>query len=289
MQRLKVYQSLWAMEQRRSGVPEDPAEIWFERIAAAGFDGVCLDPAVDEIDGALELRPLFEAHGLGCMINAFPHAAPEMMPLLELAAEMNACHVNAVGTVSPMTVREGAALVERWLGEAERAGVRLLIETHRDSLLNDLHYTVQLMDAVPSMRLCADLSHFVVDREMRLPLRARDAAHMEAVLSRSECFQGRVATREQIQVPIAFPQHQPWVRQFEAWWRSGLEGWRERNPNDAEVVFLCELGPPGYAITDAAGEELSDRWAEALDIRDRVQRLWRELERADQARDSGSR
>ncbi len=245
---------------------------------SAGYDGVCLDPAVDEIDDALKLQPLFHEHGLGCMVNAFPHAVDEMRPLLELAKEMQACHVNAVGTVAPSTVGEGAAVVERWLADADDVGVTLLIETHRDSLLNDLHYTLQLMDAVPQMRLCADLSHFVVDREMRLPLAARDARNMGSVLERSDCFHGRIDTREQVQVPIGFPQHRPWVDQFRAWWRDGMRGWRERNPPNASLVFLCELGPPGYAITDANGAELSDRWTEALLIRGWVQEIWAGLD-----------
>ena len=60
MQRLRVYQSLWGMEQRIPGREEPPPELHFARIAAAGYHGVCLDPAVHEIDANLALAPLFE-------------------------------------------------------------------------------------------------------------------------------------------------------------------------------------------------------------------------------------
>jgi len=278
MQKLEIFQSLWAMELRQPGRPERTMEETFERVAAAGYHGICLDPAVAEIPQVLALQPLFDRHGLRCMINAFPYTVEEMRPLLQAARTMGACHVNAIGGVMPLTVAEGVPVARRWMEYAEEAGVPLLFETHRDSLLNDLHYTLRMLDAVPEMRLCADLSHFVVDREMRLPLRGADRDHVLKVLERSDCFQGRVASREQVQIQIGFPQHQDWVEQFRAWWREGMRMWCERNADDATLVFLCELGPPPYAITDARGGELSDRWQEALTIRGWVEAIWADLQ-----------
>jgi hypothetical protein len=274
MQKLAVYQSLWAMDRRIPGKAEAPVEEHFKRIAEAGYHGICLDPAVNEIDDMLKLKPLFEQHQLGCMVNAFPHSREEMRPLLEFAQEMNACHVNALGTEIPLAVEEGAGMVRGWLDDADRVGMPLLFETHRDSLLNDLGYTIQLLDAVPEMRLCADLSHFVVDREIRLPLNARDEEYFQRLLQRSDCFQGRVASSEQVQIQIGFAQHQKWVEQFRQWWTEGMSLWRQRNADDATLVFLCELGPPPYAITNADGLELSDRWEEALLIRQWVESGW---------------
>jgi len=273
-QRLEVFQSLWAMEQRRPGVPERSMEDTFRRVAEAGYHGLCIDPAVHEIEDCRKLRPLYRAHGLKCMVNAFPGTADELAPLLDLAIEMDACLVNVIGQVMPLTVPEGIPVIRRWLHDAERAGLPLLFETHRDCTLNDLHYTLQLIEEVPDMRLCADLSHYVIDREMRLPLSDRDRNHIHRILERSDCFQGRIANREQIQVQIEFPQHRAWVEQFRAWWAEGIGMWRQRNGADATLVFLCELGPPPYAMTDANQAELSDRWQEALTIRRWVEQIW---------------
>lgn len=275
-QKLEVFQSLWAMEQRRPGVPERPMEENFRMAAEAGYDGLCVDPAVAEIEDCRKLAPLYQEYGLKCMVNAFPAAVEELAPLLELARDLDACLVNVIGRVMPLTVAEGVPLIRRWMRDAERLGLPLLFETHRDCTLNDLHYTLQLIDAVPEMRLCADLSHYVIDREMRLPLGDRDRAHMRRILKRSDSFQGRVANREQIQVQIDFPQHRDWVAQFRAWWREGIELWRERSADDATLVFLCELGPPPYAMTDADQRELSDRWREALQIREWIRQTWRD-------------
>ena len=42
----------------------------------------------------------------------------------------------------------------------------------------------------------------------------------------------------------------------------------------AVLTFLCELGPPPYAITGPDGKELSDRWQDALVMKDMVRALW---------------
>ena len=62
------------------------------------------------------------------------------------------------------------------------------------------------------------------------------------------------------------------------WWKDGIRMWRSRNKKDATLIFLCELGPRPYAITDKNQEELSDRWEEALTIKSWVEEIWAELE-----------
>lgn len=278
MQKLEVYQSLWAMELRHPDTSEFTAEQNFSRAAEAGFAGLCLDPAIDEVDASLALKPLYEAYDLGCMVNAFPAKRSEMKPLLQMATELNACMVNVISTVMPLTPEGAVPVLRDWMQQAAQLDMPLLIETHRNSMLNDLYYTLQVIDAIPELRLCADLSHFVVDREFQTPLCERDQVYISRILERSDCLQGRIANAEQVQIQIDFPQHQQWVTLFKAWWKQGMAAWRERNSEQATFRFLCELGPPPYAITDANGYELSDRWLEALTIKRWVEDIWAELE-----------
>jgi hypothetical protein len=276
MQKLKVYQSLWGMELRSPHVPERTNEESFRMVAEAGYDGMCIDPSADEIPEQLKLGDLYHEYNLGCMVNAFPATEDDMVPLLDFALEMNACMVNVISGVMPLKPEDAVPVVKRWMQEAADRDIPLLFETHRDGLLNDMYYTLLLMDLVPEMRLCADLSHFVVDREMRNPISERDQQYISSILNRSDCFQGRIANGEQVQIQINFPQHQQWVEIFKGWWQEGMQTWRVRNADDAELVFLCELGPPPYAITDGEQHELSDRWEESLQIRDWAKELWAE-------------
>src|SRR5437588_334729 len=86
----------------------------------------------------------------------------------------------------------------------EAEGVEIQFETHRNCITNDLFTTLLLLDAVPEMRLCADLSHYLVDREFWYPIAPENHALIRRILERADSFQGRVSSREQIQVQISF-------------------------------------------------------------------------------------
>ena len=277
---LDIYQSLWAMERRIPGQAEEPVEIHMERIAEAGFVGACVDPNVSEIPDCLALKPTFERLGLRCMVNAFPHSLDSMQPLLDMAAEMSATQVNVIGGVMPLTAAEAVPVVETWLAMARAYDFSLLLETHRNGTLNDLFFTLEVLEMVPELRLCADLSHFVVDRELQIPLNETEEGYFSTILQRSDSFQGRISSNQQIQIAIDFPQHCEWVAQYRQWWQRGISGWHARQTHDATRNFLVELGPPAYAITGADQLELSDRWQEGLKIREWVEGIWSDLESA---------
>ena len=276
MQQLQVFNSIWAMERRRPDGHEWSLEEQVEMLAEAGFDG--MDLLCGRPDQARAAQRVLDRHGLGCSCCAFPTSIEGLQADIDLAIELGATHLNIIGQVYPFTVEEGASYVRGWLELCDRANLPVVIETHRDCITTDMLYTLQLLEAVPEMDLCADVSHFVVGREFRWPIPEQDDAWIHRVLERSKSFQGRVASREQIQIQLDFPQHEGWVELFFGWWEAGLRGWRAREPADAVLNFLCELGPPPYAITGADGYELSERWEEALVIKDRVREIWRRLE-----------
>jgi len=280
MQRLEVFQSLWAMELRRPDGFERPVAENFQMVSDAGYAGMAIDLGVMNNDEALATRPYFERHGLGCLINAFPKTIEDLRPVLQMSKQFDTRYVNIIGQVMPIKVEDMIPVIRAWIDMAGEEEVPILFETHRNCITNDLFATLQLIDAIPEMELCADLSHYLVDREFWYPISEEDDALIQRILQRSEAFQGRVANREQVQVQISFPQHQKWFDQFAAWWTDGLRSWRDRAGDDAVVNFLCELGPPEYAITGADGYELSDRWEEALMIKERVEGIWDALGKA---------
>jgi hypothetical protein len=258
--------------------PEASTAQKFDRVREAGFDGMAIDLGALTPLQAEATVPHFTRTGLLGGLTAFPKSVEGLRPALDLGHRISAPYVVVIGQEMPVKVAEMIPVIEGWLRIAEQEGMPIQFETHRNCITNDLFTTVQLLDAVPAMRLAADLSHYVVDREMPCPPTASLQSLITKVLDRSDSFQGRVAARGQIQIPLGFPQSAKWVELFRRWWREGFTTWSARHRTDDEpLVFLCELGPPDYAITAADGRELSDRWEEALTLSHWARELWREV------------
>jgi hypothetical protein len=278
MQSLEFYQSLWATEFRRPDTPERPVSERFDLVKADGYDGVAIDLGALTLEAARETVPDFRRTGLKGLLTAFPKSIEDLRPAIHLAKDIGAPFVVVVGQVMPVRLDDMIPVIRDWIALSNAEGMPIQFETHRDCITNDLFTMVQLLDAIPEMRVAADLSHYVVDREMLYPIRPEYQALIGEVLARSDSFQGRVASRSQIQVPIDFPQHAKWLKTFLDWWSEGLAQWRRRSGPDATVVFLCELGPPEYAMTDSRGDELSDRRLEAQTIRRLVRERWNAMD-----------
>ena len=277
MQQLRVYQSLWAMERRRPDKQEWPLEQQLTMIRDAGYDGVGMRfleaPYVREVTGFLR------DNGMTWQAQCYPKAIEHLQPVLDLVREFGADHVNLQPDVRPARLHDCIPYIEGWRRLADKAGVPVHIETHRDRMTTDLYFTLELLDCFPDLRLTADLSHYVVGREFAFPVDDVAHAQMHRVLDQTWGIHGRVASREQVQIQLSFPHLRHWVDLFMGWWEYGIRSWRKRAPKDAVLTFLCELGPPEYAITGADGYELSDRWEEALWMKDAIRALWAKIEK----------
>lgn len=276
MRALKTYTSLWAMQPHDQTGVKLPHDQVCEMVAGAGFDGMAIDLGASDVAVAHAVRPHMEANNLTPLIVAFPKTIESLEETLIMAKDFGAPFVDVIGQVMPVALEDMVPVIETWMEMSDKIGMPIQFETHRNCITNDLYTMLQLLDRVPDMRVCADLSHYVVDREFWYPIPEADMALISRVLARSDSFQGRVASRQQIQLQLDFPQHQKWVELFKGWWREGMTSWRERN-EDGDCIFLCELGPPEYAMTDANGVEMSNRWEEAQTIKGWVEDIWDDL------------
>src|ERR1700761_3811193 len=282
-QKLRVLQSLWAMERRLSDEPEWPPQTQVAMIPDAGFDGAgvrFIDPAF-----ASEVTAFLRRYNMIWQAQCYPTDVDDLKPVLDLVARLGADHVNLQPNGRPQRIEQCIPLIEGWRRLADQAGVAVNIETHRDRMTTDLFFTLQLLECFPDLRLTADVSHYLVGREFAWPVDEANHAMIHRILDQSWAIHGRIASREQIQISLGFPQHAGWVELFMGWWEYAIRSWRKRAGPDAALTFLCELGPAPYAITGPDGLELSDRWQDALVMKDMIRKLWDRIA-AEDARDA---
>jgi hypothetical protein len=272
MQKLLFLQSMWAMERRHPDGIERSLEQNIETIIGAGFDGVSM--SFTDAARARRAASLLKPHGKVMEGQCFPKTVDELKPMLELCTEIGVHHLDIQADVRPRRVADCVPLLEGWRRLSEQVDFPVYFETHRDRMTTDLYFTLDLLDCFPDLKLLGDLSHFLVGREFAVPISAENHAYMHRIIDNSWAFHGRVASREQVQIEISYPAHKPWLDIFLGWWDYGFRSWRRRAGPDDSLAFVCELGPRPYAIIDRDGNDSTDRWAEALLMRDHVRKLW---------------
>jgi len=270
MQKLVVLQSLWAMERRHTDSIERSLDENVAMILDAGFDGV----SVSLSDAPAARRAAALTRGKPMEAQCFPRTIDDLVPALELCTEIGVRHLDIQADVRPRRIADCIPLLEGWRRLAEQANFPVYFETHRDRMTTDLYFTLDLLECFPDLKLLGDLSHFMVGREFTVPISDENRAHMHRIIDNCWAFHGRVASREQVQIEISFPHHRMWLDIFLDWWGYGFRSWCRRAKPDDSLAFVCELGPKPYAITGRDGNDTTDRWREALMLKDEIKTLW---------------
>ncbi len=167
MSRIVHYQSLWAAGLGSPTHPEPSIEEKFDRAKADGFEGMNIDVGPTPVDRVREMLPHYARTGLRGGVTAFPTSIDDLVPMIHLAKDIDAPFVAVIGQVMPLSVEGMISVIREWLALARRENMPILFETHRDSITNDMFPTLQVMDAIPEMRMTGDLGHYVVGREYR--------------------------------------------------------------------------------------------------------------------------
>jgi hypothetical protein len=257
---------MWAMEDLPFGGPTP----WTlaEQVAAvadAGYDGLAVDLGAKQAASADAIGPLARERALKTAVFAFVGTDAELESALQYASAIDATRMVLCAKLFDLTPNDAGATLSAWFRRAADVGVVLELETHRNTVINDLRFTSHLIDHLdPDLWLAVDLSHFVCANEFPDAPEPEIERHLDRILARAGSLQGRIATRCQVQVPLGYPQHSEWEARFRGWWATGVAYIRARG---AVPMFCTELGPRPYAWTDRHGNEVSDRWAEALTLK----------------------
>lgn len=275
---LLVFQSLWAMENSNTDGSTPPREESLARIREAGFAGVT--DHFWEPEHARALSRATEAEGLWIEGQCFPATIDELQPTLDHAAESGRCqHITIQADFRTRDLHEATTILAGWQRLAEQAPCPVLLETHRNRITDDLFFTLDLLRELPDLRLVGDLSHYVAGHEIALawpdsPGVKHSINQLRQVMQYCWAWHGRIASCEQVQIPISFAQHQPWLEAFRELWQHGFKAWQAQAEPEDDMVFTCELGTAPYAITGPDGLDITDRWAESLQLKALAEDIW---------------
>jgi len=258
-----------------SVAPRSTGAAWYDAIAAAGFGGVQGgDPAA------------CAAAGLGSSTSGRLDDPAEALSLARhWQSEGHACATLHVGSGRE---DEDAALrlAEAVVAASDATGFPLLIETHRATITQDMWRTVQLVRRLPELRFNADLSHWYTGQEMRYggkPI-APVLDFIQPVLDRTRFLHGRIGNGGSMQIAIdpVRDADSTYLKHWREIWTRTFRAIRTYAPREAVIPLAVELLPAAnhYARTfpgpDGALREESDRWQQALMIKELAERWWAE-------------
>jgi sugar phosphate isomerase/epimerase len=275
--RLEIFQSTWAMVD----VPH-PGHPWslqeaVDWIRDEGFAGALHWVADADADFPAVVR--IRRSGLLVGVGFPAYEDTSVGPLAERAQDLGVSFLNAQVHDAFVSDAGAIARLDALYDACDAIGMPLLIETHRGTITQDLLRTIAYSRQVPRMRFTLDASHYVVAGEVTQPHAApRFNEALSEIIGRSSSIHARVSNGEQVQVDIGDGTG-PLVSPYLGWWASAYRRWLSAAAAGDFFPFVCELGPPPYAITAPSGSpfpmnaELSDRRAQALVFKHIAERI----------------
>lgn len=267
---LRPMQSLWAMEDLPTATAPWTLDQQIAQLCDAGYGAVAVDMGARRAPLAPQLAAVLAGVPLDRAVFTFAGDEAALDDALRYAEIIGAHELVLCASVYEQNVSRAARLIESFYDRAASAGVELHLETHRNTLTNDLRFTRRLVDELDErVGLAIDLSHYIVGAEIPSDPTDEIEEQIAAIIARTASVQGRIATRCQVQIPLDHPSSPPWISLARRWWRdafAALLRLRSAAEVSAPITFVTELGTTPYAMTDSAGVELSDRWAEARQL-----------------------
>lgn len=259
---IKVFKALWGME-------EGPTmEDKFRLIREAGYDGLeCPKPAEEPAAWVERCA----RHGLEYIGMVFADEAAALGEQVRALLPYRPVRVNAHTGRDKMAFDDGCALLREALRIEADAGLPIAHETHRRRMFFAPWATAAYLREFPTLRLCADFSHWCVVCESMM----EDMEDLlEPACSQAIHIHGRVGYEEGPQVPDPrAPEYLRHLERHETWWdairRARAEG------DGPALTFTPEFGPPHYMHTlPYTGQPVANLWDICRWVADRERARW---------------
>ena len=274
--RLHLVLNLWGLQKYPSAAEEWPEEKKVEEAKAAGFDAFDVWVGNAKEEDLKRWQDLASRHGLGVGVEFGPEKAEDAEAGIARAKRLGSVYLDAHVASSFTPEAEAEALLRGLVARCKKAGMPLVIQTHRGRVTQDLLRSVAYAKAIPDLRFDLDLSHYLVAGGIGGPFTPAAEAALGVLAERAIMLDGRISNGEQVQVDMSNPAYAEPTERTTALWKRVFKGWLKTTQKGDVFPFRIELGPPNYAILDRSGRELFDRWEQQKLMKTLVERLWNE-------------
>lgn len=268
--KLTQFAGLWTLAHHPSRERDWTLERKLRTIKACGFGGVCarLDIAI---------ASLARANGLFAIGLIFPDDPAEFHQLLRTQKEFGAIHVSVqLGSHATSPVDA----VRKWIrleNEAEKLGLIISLETHRDSATETPDKLFEVADRYEkqtrrTIQLTWDFSHFGVVKHLPTGQLVERLLIRPDLIQNATQFLFRPFNRHHAQLPVSNKGDlTPEVIDYLGFAQEVMRVWKSSSRNEDREMLACpSLGPKsGYALSNFPAV-----WPDALRLSEQLTKRW---------------
>lgn len=271
--RIRHIANLWSLVQHPSAKREWSLERKIRAVKEAGFDGF-------QTRAVPEHRALAEKYGLLFVGYVSSSKVSEFPGLIRAQIEAGARHIDAqIGdhdTLTPQALKLTLALVK----EAERQGVDISVETHRDTCTETPEKAYALADAYRKttgklLRMTWDFSHLAVIKHLWPHEFSKRLLVRPNLIQHADQFHFRPFNGHHGQLPVTdgrggiTPEAKNWLGFVEDLFRMWLKG----KQAGREIFVLSEMGPISGLRYNLS--MWPNAWEDAIRLRSLLDKTWK--------------
>jgi hypothetical protein len=234
-----------------------------DQIVSAGFGGV--EAQFETPLEANEIAALLQERNLAIGVCAVAAEADELLPTIELAHRVRAEYLSVRVPGSLRSSPEIAEVLKDMYDLVNDAGLPLLVQTSRGSVMQDLRRTIKVLDRYKKLRLNADISGYVLAGELTSAWPDEICQHFEQIARRASGFGGRISFGNQSQDDIGAGEGEL-AQQFKKLWTLGFGAWLEKAAPGDVLPFTVNLASPTDAESLTIKRMAEEAWVAAQPV-----------------------
>lgn len=254
-------------------------DLFFEKVKNAGYDGVEMGLPLDagERDAIIQLLQKNKLQLIGqhweCTLSDSAHYEKDFEQYLRNLTAVQPLLINSQTGKDYFSFERNIALIQQADAIAQETGIKIIHETHRGKFSFSINVITPYLERVPTLRLCADFSHWCNVAESLLQ-EPEQQKILNRVMRHVDHIHARVGFSQSAQVPDPrAPEYEEALRCHVAWWDRIVA---QRHSEGCEILTITpEFGPAPYMpCLPFTRQPVTDQWEVNRYIKDTLKQRY---------------